>query len=365
MIRLLLAAGISLGFSIFMTKFLIEWLVRHRIGQPIHSDVADGHITKAGTPTMGGTAIVSGALVGYVLSNLLVNAFLSSENGVAVYTRTGIYVMLAIAGAGLVGLLDDWIKVANERNLGLNKRSKMLGLFAVAFGLAIALITRTGLSPIVSFVRADAGGFQLAKWVWVIFAVLVITGTANAVNFTDGLDGLAAGASTLAFGAFVVIGFWAFRYPELYGVAHALDLAVVAAAMMGGCLGFLWWNASPAQIFMGDTGSLAIGTALAALALTTNTTLLLVVIGALFVGETISVVLQVFSFRVFHRRIFRMAPIHHHFELKSGLCTAMGLGLFFADFLSTGVSGSGGETETVQSVTTVTTDAPATTTGDG
>lgn len=379
MIRLLLAAGVSLGFSIFMTKFLIEWLVRHRIGQPIHSDVPDGHTTKAGTPTMGGTAIVSGALVGYVLSNLLVNAFLSSENGVAVYTRTGIYVMLAIAGAGLVGLLDDWIKVANERNLGLNKRSKMLGLFAVAFGLAIALITRTGLSPIVSFVRADAGGFQLAKWVWVIFAVLVITGTANAVNFTDGLDGLAAGASTLAFGAFVVIGFWAFRYPELYGVAHALDLAVVAAAMMGGCLGFLWWNASPAQIFMGDTGSLAIGTALAALALTTNTTLLLVVIGALFVGETISVVLQVFSFRVFHRRIFRMAPIHHHFELKnwpettviirfwivSGLCTAMGLGLFYADFLSTGVSGSGGETETVQSVTTVTTDAPATTTGDG
>jgi phospho-N-acetylmuramoyl-pentapeptide-transferase len=351
MIRLLLAAGISLSVSIVVTKFLIHWLVSHRIGQPIHEDVPDGHVTKAGTPTMGGTAIVCGALVGYVLSNLVDNTLIGDSEG-SVYTRTGIYVMLAIAGAGLVGLLDDWIKVANERNLGLNKRSKMLGLLAVAIALAVGLISRTGLRPVVSFIRADAGGISLAKWVWVIFAVLVITGFANAVNFTDGLDGLAAGAATLAFSAFVVIGFWAFRYPQVYEVSHALDLAVVSAAMMGGCLGFLWWNAPPAQIFMGDTGSLAIGTALAALALTTNTTLLLVIIGALFVVETVSVVLQVFSFRVFHRRIFRMAPIHHHFELKgwpettviirfwiaSGLCTALGLGLFYADFLSTGAS---------------------------
>ena len=168
--------------------------------------------------------------------------------------------------------------------------------------------------------------------------MLLIVGTTNAVNLTDGLDGLAGGAATLAFTAFMVIGFWAFRHPLVYGVPHALDLAVVAACMPGACVGFLWWNAAPAQIFMGDTGSLAIGAALAGLALMTNTSLLLPIIGGLFVVETLSVILQVASFRIFGRRVFRMAPIHHHFELRgwpettviirfwimSGICTAVG-----------------------------------------
>ena len=167
------------------------------------------------------------------------------------------------------------------------------------------------------------------------------------MNLTDGLDGLAAGSSLFASSPTSVIGFWAFRNPG-YQVAHALDLAVVAAAMLGACAGFLWWNAAPAQIIMGDTGSLAIGAGLAGLALTTNTHLLLPIIGGLFVFETLSVILQVGSFRLFGRRIFRMAPIHHHFELAgwpettviirfwilAGLCTAVALGLYYADFVT-------------------------------
>ncbi|MEI2653449.1 MAG: phospho-N-acetylmuramoyl-pentapeptide-transferase [Microthrixaceae bacterium] len=193
----------------------------------------------------------------------------------------------------------------------------------------------------------------MGKVGWVIWAVLLIVGSSNAVNLTDGLDGLAAGSSIFAFGAFVVIGFWTFRHPEVYNLASqaeltfGLDLAVIAAAMMGACAGFLWFNAAPAQIFMGDTGALAIGVGLACLALTTNTALLLPIIGALFVVETLSVIIQVISFRGFGRRVFLMAPIHHHFEKKgwpettviirfwmlSAACTAAGIGLFYRDFL--------------------------------
>ena len=183
-----------------------------------------------------------------------------------------------------------------------------------------------------------------------LWAVLLILGTSNAVNLTDGLDSLAAGSSVFAFAAFVVIGFWAFRNQDIYGIPHALDLAILAAAMGGASAGFMWWNAAPARIFMGDTGSLALGTGMAALALATNTHLLLPIIGGLFVMETLSVIIQVFSFRVFGTRVFRMAPIHHHFELggwpettviirlwiMTGFATAVALGLFYADFVSIG-----------------------------
>ena len=175
--------------------------------------------------------------------------------------------------------------------------------------------------------------------------------TTNAVNLTDGLDGLAAGAGALSYAAFVIIGFWQFTHYESYQVFHALDMAVVSAAMVGGIIGFLWWNAAPAQIFMGDTGALAIGSGLAALALATSTQLLLAVVGGLFVLETVSVIIQVSSFRIFKRRIFRMAPLHHHFEMRdwpettvivrlwivSGICTAVGLGLFYGDAITSGV----------------------------
>jgi phospho-N-acetylmuramoyl-pentapeptide-transferase len=183
---------------------------------------------------------------------------------------------------------------------------------------------------------------------WVVWATVIIAATANAVNLTDGLDGLAAGSSTFCFATLAIIGYWQFRHYSIYHVTDALDLALISVAMAGACLGFLWWNAAPAQIFMGDTGSLAIGTGLAALCLLMDLDLLLVIIGGLFVIVTLSVVIQVISFRLFQRRVFLMAPLHHHFELKgwpettviirfwilAGLFAAGGLGIFYGDFLS-------------------------------
>jgi phospho-N-acetylmuramoyl-pentapeptide-transferase len=337
-IRLLMAVTIATTVSLFGTRFLIGWLTQHRIGQPIREDGPGGHLTKAGTPTMGGVAIVGGAVVAYMISDFY--------NGI--YTRSGLLVIAAIAGAAFVGLLDDWLKVSRERNLGLNKRAKVVGLLTVAFGFAISMVTLTEVHTEVSFTRWDSIGFDLGEVGWVFWAVFVILAMGNAVNLTDGLDGLAAGSSTLAFSAFTVIAFWAFRNPSIYDLDHALDLAVVAVAMLGGCVGFLWWNAAPAQIFMGDTGSLAIGTGLGCLALATNTQLLLPIIGGIFVIETVSVVIQIIGFRLMgRRRIFRMAPIHHHFELLGwpettvivrfwligGFLVAVGLGVFYADYL--------------------------------
>ena len=240
MIRLLLAAAIAMATALLGTRLLIGWLTRLRIGQPIRDDGPEGHATKAGTPTMGGLAIVGGAFLGYVLSDLYRG----------IYTRSGIFVMLAIIGAGAVGLVDDWIKVVRERSLGLSKRAKMLGLLGVAAAFAVLMLEHAPTHTQLSFTRFDQPGLEMGSALWAVWAVLLITGSANAVNLTDGLDGLAAGAGTFCFGAYTVVGFWQFRYPETYDVAHALDLAVVAAAMAGGCLGFLWWNAAPARIFM-------------------------------------------------------------------------------------------------------------------
>ncbi|MSX86662.1 MAG: phospho-N-acetylmuramoyl-pentapeptide-transferase, partial [Actinobacteria bacterium] len=250
MVRLLIASAVALVVSLAGTKLLIVWLTRHNIGQPIREDGPEGHVTKAGTPTMGGIAIVAGAFVGWVASDFY--------HGV--YTRTGIFVMAAIIGSALVGLLDDWIKVMRERNLGLSKRAKLFGLLGVAGGFGILMVTATNVHTTVSFTRWDSFGLDLGKFAWVVWAVFIIAAFSNAVNFTDGLDGLASGAAILGFAAYMFIAFWQFRHEDVYEVAHALDLAVIAASMIGGCLGFLWWNAAPAQIFMGDTGSLAIGT---------------------------------------------------------------------------------------------------------
>ncbi|HKY14165.1 MAG TPA: phospho-N-acetylmuramoyl-pentapeptide-transferase [Microthrixaceae bacterium] len=337
MIRIFVAAGIALVVSLVGTRLLIRLLTKLELGQPIHEDVPEGHTTKAGTPTMGGLAIVVALVISYVVSCWLRG----------IYTTRGILVVLAIAGAGLVGLVDDWIKVRDERNLGLGKNAKLLGLSAVAITFAVVLVTQTQQHTELSFTRWDSVGWQLGKWAWAVAAVLLILGSSNAVNLTDGLDGLAAGSAIFAFSAFVVIGFWSYRNRDIYDLVQGLDLAVIAAAMVGGCAGFLWWNAAPARIIMGDTGSLAIGTALACLALTMNTILLLGVIGALFVAETLSVIIQVASFRTTGRRVFRMAPIHHHFELLgwpettvvirfwmlSAIFTAAGIGLYYYDYL--------------------------------
>ena len=341
MVALLIAAAIGLVVSLIGTSLLIGWLTARNVGQPIHEDVPAGHTVKAGTPTMGGLAIVAAAVVGYLASHV--------RSGL-VFTRTGLFVVLLVAGAAGVGMLDDWVKVSNERNLGLSKRAKTVGLLAVAVLFSIATVLWTDVETTLSFTRWDSPGIELGPALWCVWAVFLIYATTNGVNLSDGLDGLAAGSSIYAFACLTVIGFWAFRNFDFYQINHALDLAVVAAAMLGACAGFLWWNAAPAQIFMGDTGSLAIGAALAALALTLNVHLLLPIIGALYVVETLSVIVQVGSFRIFNRRVLRMAPIHHHFELGgwpettviirfwilSSMTTALALGLFYADFLGTG-----------------------------
>lgn len=336
MIRLLLATGIATLVSWGGTRLLIVTLTRRRIGQPIHEDVPEGHTVKAGTPTMGGVAIVAGALAGYIVSDLYD----------AVFTWRGLITMGAIAGAGLVGFLDDWLKISNERNLGLNKRAKTIGLLLVAGGFAGSMLWLTNVATTISFTRFNDLGWDIGRVGWAVWAVLLILGSSNAVNLTDGLDGLAAGSGALVFAAYVFIGYWIFRHPG-YGISVGLDLAVVAAAMMGACAGFLWWNAAPAQIFMGDTGSLAIGTGLAALALSSSTALLLPIVGAIFVVETVSVIVQVVAFRTTGKRVLRMAPIHHHFELRgwpettvivrfwmiTAACTALGIALFYREFL--------------------------------
>lgn len=350
MIRLLIAAATSVALSLFGTRLLIDVLTRNRFGQPIREDGPEGHAVKAGTPTMGGVAIVGGAFGGYVAADI-VNLF--GLDTPAVFTRTGLIVMATILAAGGVGLVDDWIKISRERNLGLSKQAKTIGLVSVAVGFAVAMLAWTSIQTQLSFVRWDSIGLDLGRVGWTVWAILLIMASANAVNLTDGLDGLASGAAILNFAGFTFIAFWAFRHPEAYQLPHALDLAVIAVSMLGGCIGFLWWNAAPAQIFMGDTGSLAIGAALASLALATNTQLLLPIMGALFVAETVSVILQVAVFKARDgHRLFRMAPIHHHFELAgwpetrviirfwllSGLTTGIGLGLFYWDSIRQGIT---------------------------
>jgi phospho-N-acetylmuramoyl-pentapeptide-transferase len=338
----LAAGGMALVISMLGTPLLITWLRKRGIGQQIREDGPSGHFSKAGTPTMGGVAIIFAAVAGYLFAHIT-----------QTFTTRGIVGMLAVCGAAAVGFADDWIKNTHQRSLGLNKRAKAAGQLAVAVAFAVICVTVLKVDTHLSFTRYSSFGLQLGKVGWVILAVLVILGTTNAVNLTDGLDGLAAGSSTFTFAAFMVIGFYQFRHGLIYANPAALDEAVMAAAMMGACAGFLWWNAAPARIFMGDTGSLGIGAAVAVLALLENVDLLLPIVGGLFVLETVSVILQVGSFRMFHRRIFRMAPIHHHFELLgwpettviirfwilAGLFTAVGLGVFYADFLS--LPGSG------------------------
>ena len=339
MIRLLLATGIATVVSWGGTRLLITALTNRHIGQPIHEDVPEGHTVKAGTPTMGGLAIVAGAVAGYVVSDLYDGVF----------TWTGLLTISAIAGAGAVGFADDWLKISRERNLGLNKRTKTVGLVAVGLGFALGMLWLTNVHTTISFTQWDDLGWTLGRFAWALWAILLILGASNAVNLTDGLDGLAAGSGALVFSAYVFVGYWIFRHPS-YGISVGLDLAVIAAAMVGACAGFLWWNAAPAKIFMGDTGSLAIGTGLAALALSSSTALLLPILGAVFVAETVSVIIQVVAFRTTGRRVFRMAPIHHHFELSgwpettvivrlwmiTGATTALGIALFYREFLRAG-----------------------------
>jgi phospho-N-acetylmuramoyl-pentapeptide-transferase len=342
-IPLLIAGAVSTILSLIGTPVLIRWLQANGIGQQIRDDGPQGHFVKAGTPTMGGVTIVAGAVAGYLASHV----------GDQPFTWGAIAVLIAVAGAGVTGLLDDWIKVRHERSLGLNKRAKIVGQLITAGLFCFVAVRYAHVRTNLSFTRWDALlTTPLPTWVWCIWAVLLIIGTANAVNLADGLDGLAAGSATFALSAFAIIGFWQFRHLPIYRVPQALDLALIAIALTGGCIGFLWWNAAPARIFMGDVGANAIGAGMAGLSLVMNLHLLLPVIAGLFVLITLSDIIQITSFRLFHKRVFRMAPLHHHFELLgwpettviirfwilAGLCTAVALGIFYADFIALGAA---------------------------
>lgn len=343
MISLLCSGGLSFAAAIFGMPLLMRWLAARGIGQPIRKDGPQAHMKKSGTPTMGGVAIVLAAVGAYFVTHFV-------NKGVP-FSRGGLLVMFAFFGGGVVGFADDWIKVRHMRSLGLNKRAKIAGQLAIAITFALLAAKWANIQPRIGFTRYGSPGWTVPLVLWVAFAVFVVVGFSNAVNLTDGLDGLAAGTSVYAFSAYVVIAFWMFRHNNAYHVPQALDIAVVASAMVGACAGFLWWNAAPARIFMGDVGSLAIGSAFGAIAMVTYTPLLLPILGGLFVVETVSVIIQVFTFRVLGgKRWFRMAPVHHHFELGgwpettviirfwlvAQILVAVALGIFYADFIAMG-----------------------------
>lgn len=343
MISILIAGAIGFAATLLLTPTAIRTLRRYNIGQFIQEEV-EGHGHKRGTPTMGGVVIVVAVLVAYLLAHLrLWTPGRGFEYRVVQFSANGWLALFALVGMAIIGFLDDYSKYARSHNLGLSKRWKFGGQLAIAGFFAWGAVS-AGVSTELSVTRGI--GLDLGPWLYAGLVLLMITASANAVNLTDGLDGLVAGSGALVFGAYVLVAFWQFRNPAFYSVDGALDLAMVAAALVGAVGGFLWWNAAPAEIFMGDTGSQALGGVLAALALLTNTHLLLILLGGLYVVVTTSVILQVFSFRVFGKRIFRMAPLHHHFELKgwpettvivrfwivSGLMVAVGVGLFYADW---------------------------------
>ena len=363
MIAILIGGGVSLAFTLLLTPLFIR-LFRHlKWGQFIRDDGPQSHHIKRGTPTMGGIIFITGAVVGYFVGHVL-----SSEP----VTLSGLLVIYLMVGLGAIGFIDDFMKTRKQRSLGLGGWAKVAGQVIVAGGFAALALNfpdaagHTPASSMISAVRdipwldfmvfgAVIGGILFAAWV-----TLIIVSASNGVNVADGLDGLATGAAIFAISSYIFIGFWQFNQacsnlqldPDLaykcYEVRDPLDLAIMAAALSGALIGFLWWNTSPAQVFMGDTGSLGIGGALAAFAILSRTELLLLIIGGLFLIVTGSVILQRAYFKISGgKRIFLMSPLHHHFELKgwaeitvvvrfwliSGLFVAVGVGLFYLEWV--------------------------------
>ncbi|MGB1610604.1 MAG: phospho-N-acetylmuramoyl-pentapeptide-transferase, partial [Ilumatobacteraceae bacterium] len=309
MIAIMIAGAVATLVSLFGTRFLIIFFQARGQGQPIlvEDDKTLGlehHMPKQGTPTMGGLAIVGAALVGWIAAHVRDLPF--SDQAMIVWV--GVLAMAAM------GLADDWIKVRKRHNRGIFWKQKNYITMLMSIGMAWWLVSSTGISETISLTRAGDLGFEVPQFVWVLWAGMLIWATTNAVNVTDGLDGLAGGSALMGFGAFMIIGYWALRNPDIYEVVNPLDMGVFAAAFGGACLGFLWWNAAPARIFMGDVGALGLGSALAFLALTMNTHLLLVLICGINVIEAGSVAVQMTVFKASGRRkrLFRMSPIHHH-----------------------------------------------------
>jgi len=353
---ILVAGAVSLLVTLLCTPIAIKALAKRGYGQVIREDGPTSHQVKRGTPTMGGAVIGVAMIAGYAAPHLL---FWWPPSASA------LLVILLAGGLGVVGFCDDFIKIFKQRSLGLRSKAKLAGQFLVAVVFAVLALQfpngqgLTPASPYISFVR-DITPLKLAPVLFVIWAYLVIASASNGVNLTDGLDGLATGSTTMIFIAYLLISIWQFTRScvnitgsQCYQVRDPYDLAVISAALVGACFGFLWWNAAPARIFMGDTGSLMLGGAIAALAILTRTELLLALLGGLLVIESLSVIIQVGNFKFWKwrtgqgRRIFRMAPIHHHFELRGweqitivirfwivcGLFVVAALGTFYGEWL--------------------------------
>jgi len=359
MIALLIAGGFSLLFSLLLTPLFVRGFKRLRWGQPIRMDTPENHDHefKRGTPTMGGLIFLSGSIISYYLGKLIMGETPSASSQL---------VIIMAVGAGLIGFLDDFMKARRQNSAGLSGWVKIAGQLAIAIVFAILSLrfaNDAGITPASTHISLFRDlpfdfmslGVVVGIGLFVLWVVAIVTATTNAVNVTDGLDGLAAGSAIFAFGAYLVMGFWkasqncaAMVEPGCYITRDPMDLAVISAAFLGGLAGFLWWNTNPARVFMGDTGSMAIGGALAALAILTRTELLLILIGGLFLVETGSVILQRIYFKLTKgKRIFLMSPIHHHFELKgwaevtivvrfwivAGLFAIAGVGAFYGEWL--------------------------------
>ena len=348
--QILISGAVALLFSLFGTRSLIKILTVKGFGQIIRDDGPSTHHIKRGTPTMGGIILIAAALVGYLSAHLV------TKNSLTV---SAVLVLGLVLALGFLGFIDDWLKVSRQKSLGLTGKQKLIGQAAIAAtfaALGVRFADTASLTPIsyyLSGVRETA--IYLGPVITIVWIVLMVMSASNGVNLADGLDGLATGISVMVFLAFILIGVWEFgqgcainAIAGCYQVRDPLDLAVLAAAFAGSCTGFLWWNASPAKIFMGDTGSLALGGALAGLAATLRVELLLIPLGGLFVIITMSVVIQVLYFKISGgKRVFKMAPLQHHFELLgwgevtivirfwiiAGLSVALGLGLFYAQWV--------------------------------
>jgi phospho-N-acetylmuramoyl-pentapeptide-transferase len=305
MARVLAAAIIALVISVLLGPRFIAFLRRNEFGQHIREEGPERHVEKQGTPTMGGLLIVLAATVGYL--------------ALTRWTVAGLTVFGLTIGCAAIGFLDDFTKLTHRRSLGLAGRWKLALLAGVTFGVGVVVEHYHFGTTVVIPPHVDIN----LSWAWYVLAFVIIAGATNGVNLTDGIDGLAAGTGLIALITFAAMNILIYirsgQRPGLFGGldVSALDQAILAGALIGACIGFLWFNAFPAEVFMGDTGAMAIGGALAGFAIFSNTEILLILVGGIFVIEALSVMLQVLSFKYWGRRIFLMAPIHHHFEMKA------------------------------------------------
>ncbi|PYZ93242.1 phospho-N-acetylmuramoyl-pentapeptide-transferase [Salipaludibacillus keqinensis] len=290
---LLFTLLLSFLLTVFLSPIFIPFLRKLKFGQSIRDEGPESHKKKTGTPTMGGLVII----LSIVLSSLVMASQFHSV-GVEIWL-----LLLVTVGFGLLGFLDDYIKVVKKRNLGLTSKQKFLGQVAISAVVYFVLV-QTGLSTDIHIpgtaLSVDFG------WFYFPLIIVMLVGASNAVNLTDGLDGLVAGTAAIAFGSFAILAYF----------TGMMTVSLFSIAVVGAVLGFLVFNAHPAKVFMGDTGSLAIGGALAMIAILTKMELLLVVIGGVFVIETLSVIIQVISFKTRGKRVFKMSPLHHHYELS-------------------------------------------------